>query len=75
MKKTFFDYSKLRGRIKEKYGPQTKLAAAMGISEVSLSSKLNNWVEFTQCEIQKACKLLDIDIGTGDMAECFFKEK
>ena len=37
-----FDFSKLSGKIVEKYGTQYNFAKAMGISEHSLSNKLNN---------------------------------
>ena len=55
-----FDYSKLKGKIKEVFGTQSAFAKAMGLSGVSLSSKLNNLTGFTQSEINKACELLDI---------------
>lgn len=55
-----FDYSKLRGRIVEKYGCQRNFAEAFPISERSLSLKLNSVVFFKQPEISRACELLDI---------------
>lgn len=55
-----FDYSKLRGKIREVYGTQFDFAEAMGMSAVSLSEKLNNKTQFTQKEIDKACELLQI---------------
>ena len=55
-----FDYSKLRGKIKEVYGTQSNFADAMSFSNTSLSAKLNNQTEFTQKEINKACQLLEI---------------
>jgi len=55
-----FDYSKLRGKIREKFGTEGEFAKALGISKTSLSDKLNNKVSFTSSEINKACKLLDI---------------
>ncbi len=57
-----FDYSKLRGKIREKYGTEGEFAKALGISKTSLSDKLNNKVSFTSSEINKACELLDISI-------------
>ena len=42
-----FDYSKLRGRIKEKYDTQDAFADAIGIGRVSLSKRLNNQLELT----------------------------
>ena len=55
-----YDYSKLLGRIVEKYGSQAKFSGAMGLSERSLSLKLNSKVGFGQSEIAKACKLLTL---------------
>ena len=55
-----YDYSKLLGRITEKYGSQAQFSGAMGKSERSLSLKLNCHVPFKQPEITKACALLEI---------------
>jgi DNA-binding Xre family transcriptional regulator len=68
-----YDYSKLLGRIIEKYGSQAKFSGAMGLSERSLSLKLNSKVGFKQSEIAKACKLLDI--AESDIPEYFFTLK
>lgn len=57
-----FDYSKLRGRIKEVYGTESEFADKMGISRVSLGAKLNNHTGFKNSEIKKACDLLSINI-------------
>lgn len=46
-----FDYSKLLGRIKEKFGSNSNFALSMKISERSMSLKLNNKVEWKQNEI------------------------
>ena len=56
-----FNYSKLKGKIKEKYDRQDLFADNLGISSVSLSAKLNNKVQFTQQEILRSCELLDIE--------------
>jgi hypothetical protein len=45
----------------------------MGLSERSLSLKLNSKVGFKQSEIAKACKLLDI--AESDIPEYFFTLK
>ena len=37
-----YDYRKLRGRIKEKFGTQSEFSKKLGLSEVSVSNKLNN---------------------------------
>ena len=53
-----FDYSKLVERIKERCGKQAVFAAAMGLSERSVSLKLNNLRCWTQQEMFRACKVL-----------------
>lgn len=55
-----FNYSKLRGKIKEVFNTQAAFAKEMGMSTTSLSEKLNNKVEFTQKEIERAIELLHI---------------
>ena len=62
-----FDFSKLRGRIKEIYGTQTAFAVAMLMNEATLSNKLNNNVEFSPKEIVRACFLLCIDLKEVDI--------
>lgn len=54
-----FDYSKLRGRIVEKFGTQQEFAKALGVSSRTLSLKLNNHIPFGQGEIDKTITLLD----------------
>lgn len=55
-----FEYSKLLGRIKEKYGTQAKFAKAINISERSVSQKLNGKRSWRQDEIIRACEVLNI---------------
>ena len=55
-----FDYSKLLGRIKEFGHTQSSLAKAVGVTETTMSQKLNNKSVFGQPEIRKICKLLEI---------------
>lgn len=55
-----YDYSKLRGRIKEKFGTQDNFAAALKLSASALSQRLNNVSKFTQDEIVLACHILQI---------------
>jgi transcriptional regulator with XRE-family HTH domain len=55
-----FDYRKLKGRIREIFNTQSAFAEAMGMSTTSLSAKLNNKIEFSQKEIDKASDLLKI---------------
>lgn len=56
-----FDYSKLRGKIREIFKTQDNFAEAMELSTTSLSAKLNNKVEWKPTEMNKACDLLKID--------------
>ena len=58
-----YDYSKLIGKIIEKYGKRASFAKAMKLSEHSLSMKLNSKISFKQEEIVKACRLLGIDFS------------
>lgn len=55
-----FDYRKLRGRIKEKCGTQSAFANAIGLSDVSVSNKLNNNVEWGQEEMEATIQTLEI---------------
>lgn len=57
-----FNYNKLRGKIREVFGTQEEFAEKLGIGRVSLSQRLNNILEFTQQEIFKSCRLLDIPL-------------
>ena len=72
-KKGEFDYSKLKGRIVEKYGTQRRFAKANHISDRTMSLKLNNGIGLSQEEILKWCKLLDIE--TSDIPVYFFIQK
>jgi plasmid maintenance system antidote protein VapI len=68
-----FDYSKLRGRIREVFGTQDRFAEAMGRSDTSISQKLNNKSEWTQKEINRAVEVLGID--DVDVSAYFFAQK
>lgn len=54
------NFRKLSIRIIEDFGTQSLFAERMGLSERSLSLKLNSKREFKTSEILKACDLLDI---------------
>lgn len=60
-----FNYNKLKGKITEKYGTQLSFARAMGVSERTLSLKLNNRVAFSQPEIFLASQLLGINMSAA----------
>lgn len=65
-----FDYQELKGAIKGKYNTQADFANDMNMSASALNKKLNNKKQFTDREIFKACKLLNIARD-----EYFFKLK
>lgn len=68
-----FDYSKLRGIIREKYKTQGAFADELGISAASLSDKLNEKSDFSHGEITLACDKLGIPYDR--ISEYFFCEK
>ena len=55
-----FDYSRLRGKIREVFGTETAFSKSLGIGRVSLSQRLNNMTEFSRSEMLKSCDLLSI---------------
>ena len=55
-----YNYAKLLGRIVEKVGTQSVFAEKMGLSERTISLKLNGKVGWKQREIAKACEVLEI---------------
>lgn len=55
-----FEYSKLRGKIKEVFNTQEAFAEAMETSTTSISAKLNNKTPWSQKEIDKASEVLSI---------------
>lgn len=55
-----FNYSKLCGRIVEKFNTQSAFAQQMGMSERSMSLKINSKIQWSQDQIIRACELLDI---------------
>lgn len=65
-----YDYSKLRGKIREVCGTQDKFSESLGVGRVSLSRRLNNQLEFSQDEILKACDILGIN--KEDLPAYFF---
>ena len=68
-----FDYSKLLGRIKEYGYTQETLAKGIGITESSMSLKLNNKAPFKQIEIRLICKILGIP--NNEIGVYFFTPK
>ena len=65
-----FNYSKLKGRIKEKYRTQENFAKAIGKTQTTTSFKINGKRLWNQEEIIKAIELLDL--SKDDIVEYFF---
>ncbi|MEE1219536.1 MAG: DUF739 family protein [Ruminococcus sp.] len=57
-----FDYSKLDGLITEKCYTRSAFSKEIGLSERSISLKMNGKIQWKQDEIYKACKVLSIPI-------------
>lgn len=68
-----YDYANLNGKIVEKCGTQAVFAERMGLSERTISLKLNNKVAFKQPEIQKALPILGLT--ESDIQAYFFTLK
>lgn len=68
-----YDYSKLRGRIREKIGTQSEFSRRIGLSEVSISNKLNNIVDWGQEEMERAISVLEIPYS--EIHSYFFTHK
>ena len=68
-----YDYSKLRGKIREVFKTEYNFAISMNLSKATISAKLNNAVEFSQSEIEKACCLLEIE--SSEISAYFFYTK
>lgn len=68
-----FDYSKLNGRIVEKFDTQTKFASNITMATPTLTRKLHNESNFYQDEILEFCKLLEIEVT--EIPEYFFTLK
>ena len=67
-----YDYSKLEGRIVEKFGTRENFAKSLGVTTKSISEKLNNKTIWKQPEISKAMELLSI--SGKDIESYFFKK-
>ena len=68
-----FDYSKLKGRMREKGVTQEEIADSIGMNKSTLSLKLNNQFPFVQDEINKLINILDIPADR--IKDYFFIEK
>ena len=70
-----YDFSKVRGRIKEKLGNEARFAEKLGISSASLSSKFNNRSDFTATEISRASDEDVLDISIDKIGVYFFTKQ
>lgn len=66
------DYSFLKGKIVERLGSQEKFAKELGISKQCLSVKLTNKGSFTQTQMAKIIKILNLN--ETELKLCFFTE-
>lgn len=65
-----YNYNKLKGKIKEQFNTQEEFAKALGIGASTLNLKLNNKTEWSQDEMRKALKLLNVN--EGQIEQYFF---
>lgn len=57
-----YDYSKLKGKLREKALVYKTFAKILGLSETSVSERLNNNAQFTQEEMEKTMLFLEIPL-------------
>ena len=57
-----YNYDKLSGKIVERFKTQADFAKAIGLSERSISLKLNGKLGWKQQEMAKSCELLGIEV-------------
>lgn len=55
-------FRKLQGKIKETFETQGDFAAAMGLSQTTITAKVKGRIDWKQTEMRKACELLGIPI-------------
>lgn len=70
-----FDYSKLRGRIIEKFGTIGAFADAYGLTKVTMSYKLNGKVAISMNDIVKMSAPDFLDIPPSQYHEYFFTKE
>lgn len=68
-----YDYSKLSGRIVEKFNNRKNFATAMGMTQAALSGRMTGRTPFRQAEIVRAADLLGI--GAQEIGMYFFDPK
>ena len=70
-----FDYSKLIGRIVEKFGSRKAFAEACGFSENTISQKLSGKMSITTNDIVRWSEPELLDIANDDIPQYFFANK
>lgn len=70
-----FDFSKLRGRIIEKYGSCAAFAADINLPESALSNRLNNRVKLDSDEIILWSRPDKLDIAPEELHLFFLQQK
>lgn len=70
-----FDYSKLIGRIIEKFGSRRAFAKACGFSENTISKKLSGKMAITTDDIMNWSSEELLDIDSQEIPEYFFAIK
>lgn len=70
MAEQIYDYNELKGDIKKVFGTQNAFAKAIGMSEATLSLKLNNNAEWSQDEMESTIALLHA--GVEKLVSYFF---
>lgn len=55
-----YRHEKLRGKIKEKIGSEFEFAKLIGLSQASLSAKLNGKSDFSRTEIVRMSEVLEL---------------
>lgn len=73
MKNPLINHDKLKGKIKEVLGTQSRLAEELELDDTTISNKLNSNTYFTQKEVLRICAILNI--ANKEIPEYFFKEK
>ena len=70
-----FDYSKLIGRIIEKFSTRRNFAEAVGMSENAMSQKLSGKLKIQTDDIKLWCKPEFLDIACDEIGVYFFTPK
>ncbi len=70
-----FDFSKLKGRIAEKFGNGKALAEYLQLTPSALSRRLNNKAPFQPEEIMAMCDPKCLDIDVQEIGVYFFTPK